>query len=57
MDYPIFSDVMVNGPETHDVFKFLRYNSELLKKSENLTREVWIFYFIKNFSFKLILND
>jgi len=29
VDFPMFSKVEVNGPNTNDVFKFLRYNSEL----------------------------
>lgn len=40
IEFPIFSDVKVNGPETHEVFKYLKYNSELLRKSENMVREV-----------------
>jgi glutathione peroxidase len=43
-EYPLFDKVNVNGPSAHDLFKFLRFNSELHDAKENYVGHVhWNF--------------
>lgn len=43
-EYPLFSKVNVNGANAHEVFKFLRYNSELYNKEDNTVGHIhWNF--------------
>ena len=42
VNFPMFSKVEVNGPNTHEVFRFLRMNSQL--KTGNRAKEIqWNF--------------
>jgi len=44
VDFPLFSKVEVNGPETHDVFKYIRANSPLYNQSTNQVQYIpWNF--------------
>ena len=43
VNFPMFSKIEVNGPNTHDIFKFLRINSEL-KVCNNKAKQIpWNF--------------
>ena len=42
--FPLFSKIEVNGPDTHDVYKYLRYNSELHDAKTGKSKEIpWNF--------------
>ena len=44
VDFPMFAKIDVNGDNTHEVYKYCRYNSELLNKKKNLVAEIpWNF--------------
>jgi len=44
VDFPMFSKIDVNGPETHEVFRYLRANTNLYDAKKNLIQEVpWNF--------------
>jgi len=44
VDFPLFSKIDVNGPETHEVFRFLRANSNLYdQKSQTIQEIPWNF--------------
>ena len=44
VEFPMFAKIDVNGPHTHEVFKFLRYNSELFDPKKKEVREIpWNF--------------
>lgn len=55
VNFPLFSKIEVNGPNTHDIFKYLRMNSEL-KVSENKAKQIpWNFAkFLVNHEGKVI---
>ena len=42
VEFPMFSKVEVNGPNTCDIFKYLRYNSEL-NENGNIKYIPWNF--------------
>ena len=44
IDFPLFSKVDVNGPETHEVFRYLRANSTLYdSKNQQIQSVPWNF--------------
>lgn len=44
VDFPMFSKIDVNGPETHEVFRYLRANSDLYDaKGQNIKSVPWNF--------------
>ena len=44
IEFPIMEKVEINGPNTHEVYKFLRLNSELYDPSQKRAREIpWNF--------------
>ena len=44
VEFPMFSKVEVNGKNTHELFKFCRYNSSLFNAKRNLVSEIpWNF--------------
>jgi glutathione peroxidase len=43
-EFPFFSKIEVNGPNTHDVYKYLRSHSELFDKKSKEVKEIpWNF--------------
>ena len=43
--FPLFSKIDVNGPNTHDVYKFLRTNSNLFDHSKKVATPIqWNFH-------------
>ena len=51
VNFYIFSKVDVNGPETHFVYRFLRYQSELMNQKKKTMKQIpW------NFA-KFLIND
>ena len=44
IEFPIMEKAEINGPNTHEVYKFLRLNSELYDPSQKRAREIpWNF--------------
>lgn len=44
VEFPMFAKIEVNGPNTHEVYKFLRYNSELYDPKKKEVKEIpWNF--------------
>ena len=44
VDFPLFTKINVNGPETHQVFRFLRANTDLFdEKSKKIQEIPWNF--------------
>ena len=40
----MFSKIQVNGDDAHEIFKFLRYNSDLYDKKKDMIKEIpWNF--------------
>ena len=43
--FPLFSKIDVNGPNTHDVYKFLRVNSDMFDHSKKVAKPIqWNFH-------------
>ena len=44
MQFPLFEKIEVNGPNSHDLYKYLRINSELYDPKKNDVKEIpWNF--------------
>ena len=42
--FPLFSKILVNGPDCHELYKFLRTNSSLYDKQTDTAKEIpWNF--------------
>jgi glutathione peroxidase len=42
--FPLFEKIEVNGENTHEVYRYLRFNSELYNKNKNIVAEIpWNF--------------
>lgn len=40
LNYPLFSKIKVNGPDTHEVYKYLRSKSELYNPKKNRAKQI-----------------
>jgi glutathione peroxidase len=43
VSFPMFSKIQVNGPDTHPIFKYLKYNSVQMNTEKGLANIPWNF--------------
>jgi glutathione peroxidase len=43
VDFPMFSKININGPNTHPIYKYLKANSEQMRNSSGLKNVPWNF--------------
>jgi glutathione peroxidase len=43
VEFPMFSKIEVNGPHTHEIFKYLKYNSVQMNSEKGLKNIPWNF--------------
>ena len=44
VEFPLFEKTNVNGPECHDLYKYMRVNSDLFNEKKNEVKEIpWNF--------------